>query len=271
METKLFAKTFDAGTVYRAETDKAYVIERIGTDSSSTATIKVEGAPVAEIINTITPKEKTGSNLFGPIDLKDLKIVVPQTKPLQIEGASGSKIMAYGKILVLAPGEALPSAFAGRYTEQRTKYITYLSGSYDNGTDTAWDAGKENKVLEYTVGVNEKIILDKFFACWVDNVSGGLLQGQFGFRIYIDDTPLDVIEDTMGKKGIDPFAAPLPPNTTNSMEVFSFEKNPIELGPGKTLKVTAINISGAAISPNSGTSLIAKVSIPVTKILGAGK
>jgi len=255
MKKYLLDKIFAVGTTYRAEEDKAYVITKAGTDSSSQASIKVAGTPVFYTITDIAPKYKIGTNLLGPMHLGSDFIVVPPSKTLEFTGASGSEFRLIGEIIELEAGEAITPDLASRYTEQGKKFLSYESGTYSHGADTAWTAGDENTVIEATVPSGEKWLINNLFLGKVDNVSGGLSQGQFAFRIYVDDKPFDLVETSMGKKGIDVMSCYLPPNTTNNMEPFTLEKMPIELTSGRTLKVTCINVSGSDISPTSGNSL----------------
>jgi len=259
MKKYILNKIFAVGTAYRAETDKAYIVEEVGTDSSSQASVKVAGTPCLYIINEIAPLFMTGTNLLGPISLGSDFIVVPPSKTLEFTGASGAKVRLVGSIIELEPGETITPDLVSRYTEQGRKFLSYEVGTYSRGTDTAWTAGEERTVLTVTVPSGERWLLNREFLANVANVSGGLLPGQFAVRIYVDDKPLDLVETVMGRLGIDVVSCKLPPNTTDNMEPFTLESMPIELTPGRTLKVTCINVSGASISPTSGTSLTAKV------------
>jgi len=248
-------KVFDVDTIYRAETDKAYFIQAIGTNSTTKAVVKVAGAPVAEILDEIAPKEKINTNLLGPVNLGPVSIVVPPNKTFEFSGSSGSELRAIGKILVLEPGEVLPGDLVDRYKAQATHYITYIRGTYSHGTDVAWAADDENGVVDFTVPVKEKYTLNKFFGGTVANVSPSLAQKQFALRIYIEDKPYDIVETAMGKLGIEIFGCHLPPKEDVNFVPFTLEELPIVLEEGKNLKVKCINISGASISPTTGASL----------------
>jgi len=254
-------KTFDIGTIYRAEADKAYIIKKVGTDSTTQAVIKVAGAPCCELIQESSPKYPINTNLIPPFDLGNEYIVVPPDKPLEVTGESGKDIRAIGQILVLAPGEVLSAAFLGRYDVQGKKFKSYQRGTYSHGTDTAWGADVENNVLVFTCPAGEKWLFNDFLGATVANVSGGLRQGQFGIRIYVDDVPFDLIQTAMGKKGIDTISCHLPPKEDVNQEPFMLTDFAIALNPGRTLKITAINISGGSISPTTGASLNVTVNI----------
>jgi len=217
--------------------------------------IKVAGAPCAELLAEATPKYKVASNLNGPEDLGDLYVVVPPGKPLEIEGEAGKDLRAIGTIQILAPGEVLPAGLSARADEQAKKFLSYQRGTYSHGTDTAWAAGDEREVLTFTCPQGEKWLFNRFFGATVANVAGGLKQAQFGIRIYLDDLPFDLIETVMGRKGIDCISCHLPAKEDVNVQPFTLADFPIELMPGRTLKVTCINVSGAAISPTTGASL----------------
>ena len=59
----------------------------------------------------------------------------------------------------------------------------------------------------------------------------------------------------MGPKGIDVVRGHYVSDTTDYLIPFSLAEMPITLTPGRTLKVTCINISGSDISPSSGASI----------------
>jgi len=254
-------KCFDVGTVYRAESDKVYVIRKIGTNSTTKAIVKVAGAPCCEILAESAPKYPIYTNLLPPFELGAEYIVVPPDKTLEIEGESGKDIRAIGSILVLSPGEILPAGLLTRYNEQGKKFKSYQRGTYSHGTDAAWGDGVENNVITFTCPAGEKWTFNDFLGATVANVSGGLLQGQFGIRIYVDDLPFDIIEAVMGRKGIDCLSCHLPPKEDVNEEPFMLTDLPITLGPGRTLRISCINVSGGSISPTTGTSLTVTVNI----------
>jgi len=248
-------KIFKVGTVYRAESDKGYVIEFAGTASTTPSRIKVAGAPCLEFTSDIAPLAKINTNLFGPISLGDQKIVVPPDKTLEFEDTSGDKVRLVGKILELAVGETFPADLVARYHEQVKKFISYKKGTYSHGTDAAWSADVENDVLTFSIPQGEHWTFNHILAATVANVSGGLAAGQFGIRLYKDDKPFDLIETSMGVKGIDVVSCHLPPKEDVNFVPFTLADFPITFEPGRTLRISCINVSGASISPTAGASL----------------
>jgi len=254
-------KCFDIGTVYRAESDKAYMVKKIGTNSTTKAVVKVAGGPCCELLAESAPKYPINTNLIPPFDLGSEYIVVPPDKTLEIDGESGKDIRAIGSILVLRPGETLPAGLLTRYDQQLRKFKSYQRGTYSHGTDAAWADGLENNVITFTCPAGEKWLFNDLLGATVANVSGGLLQGQFGIRIYVDDMPFDLIETAMGRKGIDCISCHLPPKEDVNSEPFMLSDLPIELSPGRTLRISCINVSGGSISPTTGNSLDVTVNI----------
>jgi len=275
MKTYYLDKVISVDTTYRAETDKAYVIKAVGTDSSSKATLYIDETPVLETITTLAPITRTSSNLLGPFNLGSLFLVVPPTKTFKFTGASGSKMRIIGDIVELAPGETLTPDLMSRYSAQGKEYYTYLYFSYSHGTDTAWSAGDENVIgyegesgAAFTGPVAEKWTLNNFIGVSVENVSGGLTYGQFGLRFYINDRPLDIVDTNMGPLGIDVYSMPLPPADTTNEVPFMLTEKPFEIDPGTDFKITLTNVSGSDISPTAGASIDVTIyAVAIRKLL----
>lgn len=264
MKRYLLDKIIDVDTTYTAEMDKAYVIQAVGTDSSTKATLKVAGAPVLEIVEDIAPIAPKMTNLNGLLELGDLYVVVPPSKKFSFTGASGSKMRIKGYILELGPGEALPAGLLARYTEQSKKFISYLSGSQTTSEGNTVSAGTETTVIEQTIGAGEKWVFNHRYQAEgrlddLTNVS------RFYSRIYLNDDPFDILDTDMGNKGIAGQAAPNPPRdvttTTTDIEAqevekkaFSLKDNPIEAGPGDIIKVTMLN-NGSDYTVPTGKTL----------------
>jgi len=257
----ILQKAFDVGTLYRAERDKAYVIQRIGTNSASKVRLEEITPPAVEVYDDIAPLANLEANLLGPLALDRFYVVVPPDKPFRFSGASGAKVKAIGRILELAPGEALPTEISARFGVQATEYLTYQTATYSHGTDTTWSAGDERTVLDFTCPVGEKHTFRRFAGVNIANLPAALAAGQFGMRFYVDDAPLDIIDTGMGRLGIDAYEMPLPPRDALTREAFSLKDMAIELKPGMNLKVKAINVSGAGITPPTGTSIDVTVTL----------
>ena len=245
-------KIFVQGTNYELPNDRFYVIKKIGTDATSATKLKIDGVDTGPIINSVAPLHKTSSNLLGPLDLGNLFYVVPPNKTFSVEGASGAKFRCIGLIGKLAPGEAMPAQYAGRFNEQGKHYLTYVTGSKDVGTDVSWAAGAEYEVYSLTPKTIEQYIFNNVVMA---SISGDTVaEGDFGIIFYLDGTPLDILTTDPGKKGIDVLSMPSPPAATTEETPFTLKDLPIKVEGDHTFKVTAINNSGAAKAPASGSS-----------------
>jgi len=64
-------KLFKVGTLYRAEADKAYIVRKAGTTSTTLAKAIVAGSPVIELIQESAPAFPINTNLIPPWELGD--------------------------------------------------------------------------------------------------------------------------------------------------------------------------------------------------------
>jgi len=259
-------KIFDVGVLYEAESDKAYLIERAGTDSTAKATLRVAEAPVGSIVADFAPLFETDANLLGPADLKLLRVVVPPGKKFSFTGAAGSKLRATGQILELAPGEVLPTDLAARAVEQTMRHVDYLIATLTKPAGTVIASGLEETVLTFTCPPGEKWLFKNLLMAEaiVDTVS--LPAHQFAFRIYVHEKPLDLIETKMGRKGIANRSAPYPPRDPVNREPFTLQDMPIELTAGRVLKIAYVNTDAAYTVP-TGQTLAFKVLVVGEKAL----
>jgi len=72
---------------------------------------------------------------------------------------------------------------------------------------------------------------------------------------YLDNNPLENITGTNIDAGIDILSMPRPPADTTEETPFSLAEFPIAVEGDHTLSIRAKNVSGASISPSTGTSL----------------
>ena len=245
-------KIVKTGTSYRAEADKFFIIKAIGTDITDKVTVEVDGKPAGDIINSFAPLHKTESNVLGPFDLKDKFIVVPPDKKFEVTSSTSGKVRILGEIGILSPGEAFPGDLMTRYNAQFDDFVTYLTGSVSLGTDEEWATGRELTVLEYTPKTREAVTLDSYVMV---KVSGGTItEGDVGIRFEVKANPLDILDESMGQLGIDALSMPYPPADATEQIPFTLEDKPITL-PGDTeFKIKAINTSGGALTPASGSA-----------------
>ena len=238
---------------YEMEKDRYYVIKKIGTDVSAKVTVKVDGIPVLDIFNTIAPIARTSSNTLGPLDLGELFIVVPPERKLLFESSGSGNVYIEGDLVVLSPGEAIPSEHLTRYNAYATRKITYADVSATVGA--SWAAGQEVKIADLTPPTIEDWIFDYFAGVAVSGLSAALAYGQVNIKLYYDGKPLDLLVATAGPHGIEALKMPLPPAAGTEMEPFSFKDKPIMVVGGHTLTITAINVSGATLSAATGQNI----------------
>jgi len=256
-------KIIDSGTVYEMESKRGYIIEKVATDSTTRAVIRVEDAPVGEIVADLANLYPTLRNLNPPLDLKELRIVVKPKEKLRFDGSSGSKMRIIGKIFELETGEAVPGELDLRSKEQLKKYITYLTGSVTVAAGQTVAAGTETTLIDFEVGAGRKYVLNREYQAEgrLDNLTN---VPNFWSRIYLNGAALDVLATSAGKFGIPGQSAPNPPRhvttTTTDIEAQTVEKvaasladMPITLVPGDRLKITMINNGGDYTVPTGRT------------------
>ena len=244
-------KIFLSNTEYRAEDDKLYIIQKIGTDLPDVKP-NVDGQKVGALSTDFAPLHKTSSNLLGPFDLKDLFIVVPPRKLLKFESSGSGKVRAIGKIVVLEPGESIPNDLLARYGAHGKNYYTYYTTTKTLETDEALAADQEVEILSLKPTTIEKYVFDNIIMLLVSG--GSFNEGDLALRIYVDDKPLDILESAMGKKGIDAKSIPYPPSNTSEEIPFTLADMPIEIPGDHTIKFVVVNTRGEPLSPTSGSA-----------------
>ena len=246
-------KVLTQGTTYRTHPRVCYVVQKIGTNSTSSGYLVIDGKVTGAIIADIAPIRKTSSYVYGPLDISRLPYVIPPDTSFYWNGASGSDVRLIGKILQLAPGEVVPESLLARYREQPDKHIKYVSGSYSFGTDTAWSDGTEVTILTLTPTTIEKYKFNDLVV--VDIANATISDGDVVLKFYVDNNPLEFLESNNVEAGLDILAFPHRDDVATNEVAFSLKDLPILLEGDHTLKVTAKNVSGSAISPPSGTSI----------------
>jgi len=246
-------KTLKTNTTYTMEKDRYYVIEKIGTDVAGKVTAKVDGIPVVDIHNLIAPLTKSRTNLYGPLNLDDLYIVVPPERQLYFDAPSSGNVEIYGKLVVLSPGETIPTDHLARYNSYDKRKLSYIDVSVTVGT--SWAADAEVKVADITPPTIEDWEFSKRVGVSVSGLSAALTYGQVGIKFLYDGKPLDLLLTVAGPHGIDAMQLQLPPTSDTNYEPFSFSEMPVLVAGGHTLSVIARNISGSALSAASGSNI----------------
>jgi len=264
-EVKL-EKDLVAGTLYRAEADKYYVIEEVGTNSTlNPSTLEIDGKRCLEILNTFAPLKKTNSNLLGTFPLKGLPLIVPPNKTILFTGSSGSVLKIKGRLGILGTGEVMGGDYPRIFANQHVKYYTYLLSVYSFSDNTAVPAGTKIRVVDWTCPVGEKYVFDRYLGAeaWVSDNSAS---GDLSFEIFVEGVGKDILETTMGPKGYAAGSAPYPPRADVNQVPFIPENLGLEFVPGRTLWIDCTN-AAALPAPGAGKSWQYRVILVGTKEL----
>lgn len=252
-------KILIAGIEYKTDDREVWIIKKLGTNSTTLGTLKIDKKPTTQIHALVAPLHVTSSNLLGPLSLGDqYNVVLPETV-ISWEGATGSKLRVIGTKLILSPGEEVEAGLKTRADLQYRDYLTVLEGSYSHGTDVAWPADLEGEVLSLTPKTIEQYDLKYVIMASVANVSGGVAEGDWAVRFYYENAPLEFVFGTNIKHGIDVLSMPRPPADTTEQIPFSLADFPIIIEGDRTLSIRVANVSGVSKSPVSGASITATV------------
>jgi hypothetical protein len=262
-EKYLLDKVLKAGVLYRAEDDKYFVVESAGTNSTSQGKLTVDGSVVLELVDKIAGLQDRDVNRFGPLDLGKNYVVIPPKKPFSFSGASGSVLRIRGSLMVLGPGEGIPTPHLARFSEQPRRYYTYETGINGIGASSSWPADAEYTIIDVTCPPGERWIFDRFMKVRRTGILEDDTAGVIALKFYINDRPLDVIDPALCPHGIDTLTGHYYADTTSYLVPVDLSGMPIVLEPGRNLKIKARNISGAAITTGAGEE--AKVEVTIVK------
>jgi hypothetical protein len=256
-------KTLDAGTSYRAETDKFYIIRRVCSNTSSiVGYLEVAGAKCMEIHGDVAPLAMTGTNWIDILDLGDWFVVVPPAKVFKFTGDSGTKLHIQGMIGEMMTPADFPADLSARLSAQAKQYIRIQRGSATLAAASgSWAADSENNVLTISATAGEMHQFDSRLAVYLTNLASVHNAGDIALRLYYQDKPLDILDSTMGDLGIDIWQAYWNDGTNYLKYYIDLSDMPIQLDPGRTLKVNVRNVKGAAISASSGGALSCTVAL----------
>jgi len=254
-------KIVPAGTTFQTDKREAFIISWIGTNSATDGTLRVEDKRVITIKELVAPLRTKGTNLLGPLDLGDFYIVIPPETKYVWDAPSGTALRIIGTKVQLDPLEQLGEPYTTRYKRQFNEGIVYLEGTYSHGVNAEWIAGLEREVLSIRPSTIEKYVFNSVVMASVENVSGGVNEGDWGITFYLDGQPLEYIHHDGEKRGIEALSMPRPPTTTTEMEAFTLENYPIELTSDHELSIRAVNNSGVSKTPPSGASITVTVTI----------
>jgi hypothetical protein len=270
-------KVLDSGVDYTMEGKRGFVIRKVATDSTTRGVLKVEGAPVLEVVKDICPLYPTLTNINPALDLGEYFVVVAPNEKLRFEGSTGSKIRIIGEIFELATNEALPGDLALRHDEQTGKYLTYFSGDVTAAAGTTVTRYTEVFPIDIEIGAGRKYVLLSGYQAEarLDNLVN--VPG-FYSRVYINEDPQDILSRTAGPYGIDGRSAPNPPRLSDASAnpgpavdvekaMYKLVLEKMELIPGDKFKVGISNEEADYTVPTGRTlSRVAHVIVGYIKV-----
>jgi len=246
-------KVLVEGKEYRTPKRIAYVVEKLGTNSTTDAYLEVEGRKTGVIKDIVAPLHVTETNKLGAVDLKHLFYVIPPETKFKWVGATGSKARIMGRTLMLAVGERMPDELMARFEAQSRHYWKYIEGTYSHGTDVTWKDKDENEVYSVTPLTIEKYLFSRIIMALVENVT--ITEGDMSCMIYLDNTPIPFDWAVNIQKGIDLLSMPRPPKDDKEEIPFSLATFPVEVLGDHTISLRALNTKGADLTPAAGTSI----------------
>jgi len=239
------------GTDYRTHPRVAIKINKIGTDTTTASYLEIDGKVTGQIIQDVAPLAKDNTKINGPLDISRLPLVIPPDTDFSVQGGAGAKFRIIGTLYQLAPGEAVPGDLMARFNEQANKYIRYVTGTYSFGAATEWSAGTEVELYSLTPTTVEKYVFNDLLM--IDYTGFTASAGDVAIKFYIDNNPLEYLESTNLTRGVDMLSIPHQDDVAVNEQVFTLKDFPIEVLGDHTLKITAENVSGSAISLSSAS------------------
>ena len=247
-EKYILDKALKTGVLYRTEPDMYYVIEAIGTDSTTEGKLEIDGSTVLKTLDDLAQPQPTDAKRFPPMELKSNYLVIPPDKTFQFTGSSGSIMRILGSMFALAPGETMVPAHASRFTEQPRKYYEYETGTWTPTVDGTMADKEEQEVISKSVPAGERWRVDRYLYVERKAHLKDKKFGIIGLRLYVDDKPLDNIDPEKGPIAMDSNRGDYYDGATHFYMPLALELAPIALDAGRNIKIKVRNISGAGIS-----------------------
>jgi len=240
------------GVTYKTKSREAYIVRKLGTDSSTEAYLEIDGRMTGKIDNEVAPLHVTSSNLLGPLDLGPLYYVIPPEVEFKIVGASGCKARLIGQKLILEPGERLGAPYIDRFDRQFDHYLTLLSATLTLGTDEVFKADEERTILSLKPASHEIYKFNSYIG--VKGSGDTIAEGDFSVVFYYNGQPFEYITTDNFGPGIDIKSMPLPPADSTEEVPYTLKDYPIEVPGPNELVIKVRNISGADKAPASGSA-----------------
>jgi len=246
MKTLILDKVVPAGTEYTAESNKGMVIEKIGTDKATDVQVTIDGKELLKLRSDATPLHVVETNQLGPLDLRDIPLVVPPFYKFKFGGATTDKVRLRGKLILLDQGESFPSGYFSRFGEQHNRYFTVERGSFSLGATTAWAKDTENSIYSRRLEEFERLAFRHLFLLW-DDPTNAFGEGKIGLRVYVDEEPIDVRDYTFSFKGWELYSCLVPIGAATELIPMDLAGQPIVLEPSHKIEFRLIaNVDIAA-------------------------
>jgi hypothetical protein len=257
-------KTLDAGTTYRAETDKFLIINRVSTNTStSVGELDVAGAKCLEIHQDVAPIAMLSNNWIEMLELGDYFVVVPPAKEFLFSGDSASKLHIQGMIGEMMTPADFPADAGARVGVQAKQFIKIQRGTASlANAGQNWANNTENNVITLTATAGERHVIDSRLAVYMANLASVHKAGDIALRLYYQDKPLDILDSAMADLGLDIWEAYWNDGSSTYYKYYlDLSDMPIQLEPGRTLKVNVRNVSGGNITAAGGGALTCTVTL----------
>jgi len=239
MKTIILDKVVDGGTEYTAESNKGIVIERAGTDKTTDVLLTVDGKELMKLRSDVSPLHLTSQNLLGPLDFRDLPVVVPPFYKYKLGGATTDKVRLRGRLVLLEPGDSFPSGHFGRFQEQHNRYFTIERGSYTLAATVAWAKDIEASIYSRRLEAFERLVFRHLFLLW-DDPTNAFGERALGLRVYIDEEPVDVREFTFATKGWELYSCLVPKDDSTEEAPMDLADQSIALEPNHKIEFRLI-------------------------------
>jgi hypothetical protein len=257
-------KTLDAGTTYRAETDKFLIINRVSTNTSTAVgELTVAGAKCLEIHSDVAPIAMLSNNWIEMLELGDYFVVVPPAKGFLFSGDTNAKLHIQGTIGEMMTPADFPADAGARVGVQAKQFIKIQRGTASlAAAGQNWAANAENNVITLTATAGERHLIDSRLAVYMANLANLHKAGDIALRLYYQDKPLDILDSTMADLGLDIWEAYWNDGSSVYYKYYiDLSDMPIQLEPGRTLKVNVRNVSGGNITAAGGGALTCTVTL----------
>jgi len=251
-EWKPLDMQLEQGKTYRTPPRVCLWIEKIGTNDTTLNPLVIDNKPLGKIRDFLAPLHQVSDNMLPLFNLCHLPYAVPPDIEFYWGGSAGTFCRIKGRFKKLAPAEPPPSDLLARFNEQLTHYWIGDTGEFDFGTDTVWAKDREVIIYELIPKTIEKCIVKSLVGVELPSAVPG--EADVGIRPYLDNAPLDFLFEVTEVAGWDVLNLRIPFAATTEIQPFTLKDFPIEVLGDHTFHLKARNISGADLTPPTGTA-----------------